>query len=163
MDDNNRKGQFGVAYVKALAAAAGYITYVPEPDLDSVDLGISAKSEDFEGAPSIELQIKTHSYIFEDGPSFSYRLKKKNYDDLRRKVLKPRYLVVVNVPRPEEPWLIESEHALTLFYGAYFLSLKGAPEIKGATTKVDMVRDQLLTVRALNTLMQQASNQVLFL
>ncbi|HYO53399.1 DUF4365 domain-containing protein [Archangium sp.] len=163
MDDNNRKGQFGVAYVSALATAAGYITYKPEPDLDSVDLGISAKSEDIEGAPSIELQIKTYSYVFDDGPEFPYRIKKKNYNDLRCKVLKPRYLVVVNVPRPEEPWLIESEHSLTLLYGAYYLSLKGSQEIAGKTTTVKMLRAQLLTVRTLTTLLQQASNQGLFL
>jgi hypothetical protein len=163
MDNNNRKGQFGVAYVSALATAAGYITYIPSLDLDSVDLGISARSEELAGAPSIELQIKTYSHMFETGSSFSYRLKKKNYDDLRRKVLKPRYLVVVNVPRPEEPWLLESEHALTLFYGAYFLSLKGATEVNGETTTVKMVREQLLTVRALTILMEQASSQGLFL
>lgn len=161
MDDNNRKGQFGVAYVSALAAAAGYMTYTPGPDLESVDLGIAARAEDIEGAPSIELQIKTHSHVL-NTPELSFQLRKKNYNDLRRKVLTPRYLVVVTVPRAEEPWLAEAEGSLTLYYGAYYLDLKGADELKGESKVVKLPRTQLLTMQSLKALLTRASAQVLF-
>ena len=56
---NQRKEQFSVAYVRAIAALAGYSFYKPEIDDDSVDLGIVGR--DGTGplsSPRLELQLK---------------------------------------------------------------------------------------------------------
>lgn len=163
MDDANRKGEFGVAYVTAIAAAAGYMTYKVSPDLDSIDLGIAAGAKEIEGAPRIELQIKGYSFDFKNGEEFSYPLKQKNYNDLRRRVITPRYLVVVTMPPDDQPWLDQSPERLTLFRCAYYLSLKGFPDSKNDTaTTVKMLRTQCFTIDALHKLMQEASAQGLF-
>lgn len=163
MDDSNRKGEFGVAYVSAIAAAAGYMTYRPTPDLDSVDLGIASEADEIEGAPRIELQIKAYSFDLKDGSEFSYPLKQKNYDDLRRRVINPRYLVVVTMPPAGEPWLEQGPEKLILFRCAYYLSLKGHPATTNEnTTSVKLLRKQPFTIEALHKLMQEARAQGLF-
>ena len=44
---NERKGTFGVVYLRAIAAVAGYGATVPDADYDSIDLTISSnKGED---------------------------------------------------------------------------------------------------------------------
>jgi hypothetical protein len=163
MDDGNRKGEFGVAYVSAIVAAAGYMTYKPSPDLDSIDLGIAAGASELEGAPRIELQVKGYSFDFKDGEEFPYPLKQKNYNELRRRVINPRYLVVVTMPPDDQPWLDQSPDRLVLFRCAYYLSLKELPANKNeTTTTVKMPRKQCFTIDALHKLMQEASTQGLF-
>lgn len=163
MDDKNRKGEFAVAYVSAIAAAAGYMTYKPSPDLDSIDLGIAAGASEIEGAPRIELQVKGYSFDFKDGEEFPYSLKQKNYKELRGRVINPRYLVVVTMPPDDQPWLAQSPEQLVLFRCAYYLSLKGFPANTNETaTTVKMLRKQCLTMDALHKLMQEASAEGLF-
>lgn len=162
MDENNRKGQFAEAYVTALVAAAGYMTYKPQPDLGSIDLGVAALS-DVEFCPRLEFQIKGYSCAAPDGDYLPYVLKIKNFNELRQKSMVPRYLVVVAMPEEDQPWLAHDEKQLTLYRCAYYLSLKGYGPARGetaVTVKIPIV--QMLTVETLHTLMKEAASQPLF-
>ncbi|HEY8376472.1 MAG TPA: DUF4365 domain-containing protein [Nannocystis sp.] len=153
---------FSEAYVKAVAAAAGYCTYVPSVDDDSVDMGIAARGS---GAvcrsPRVEVQIK--SLLVDEAPvgdSWSfYDLKRKNYDDLRHTDFAvPRILVVVRVPRHVSQWLEQTPDALLLRHCGYWVSLRGLPESSN-TTKV-VVRlplAQVFTVEQLQGIMGRIS------
>lgn len=88
----DQKEALSRVYVKALAASAGYLTSVPEPDRDSVDLRIQA------GRPhraSIDLRLHSTSTLAEPlGGFLQFRLSIKNYRDLRQETRIPRLLVV---------------------------------------------------------------------
>lgn len=77
--------QFSRAWVRALAAVAGYNITSCEVDDDSIDLGLAGNRKDgvHVRAPKLESQLKCQSNDDGSGPSLSYALKMKNYDDLR--------------------------------------------------------------------------------
>ena len=99
MTDTIQKEAFSRAYVKAVAAAAGFATYHPSIDDDSIDLGIAASSTSgFAKRPRLEINSNVRRLITR-GAHFFVPLKRKNYDDLRPSdVAIPRILVVMLVP-----------------------------------------------------------------
>ncbi|MEO5365717.1 MAG: DUF4365 domain-containing protein [Magnetococcus sp. WYHC-3] len=86
---------------------------------------------------------------------FSFPLKLKNYDDLRdARVMVPRVLVVVRVPRDLAQWAEASEEQLLLRHCGYWVSLRGEPTTDNATSMtVSVPRNQIFTVDALKVLM----------
>ena len=59
MDLAQQKQEFSKAYVKAIAAAAGYATQEPTVDDDSVDLGVVARGGGGTvRSPRLDLQLK---------------------------------------------------------------------------------------------------------
>ena len=67
-----------LAYVKAVAARAGFSTAVPEPDRDSVDLRIMAGGP---RRPALDLQLKARTDLAEPQAGFRrIRLSIKNYN-----------------------------------------------------------------------------------
>jgi hypothetical protein len=160
MDLNQQKEQFSNAYLRAVVAVAGYGVYKPDPDEDSVDWGIAARS----GAgsfrsPRLELQLKGGAMELEDGPVLRYRLKLKNYNDLRADNLwVPRVLVVVRLPEQLADWLRQSEEELALRHCGYWVSLRARPETTNVTTvTIDLPRSQVFLVAALQALMTRIS------
>lgn len=84
MEITQKKEQFNVAYISALAAQVGINTSKPTVDDDSVDMILIGKG--FQGRvrnPQIDLQLKCTSQDLIQGDTLSYPLSKKNYDDLR--------------------------------------------------------------------------------
>lgn len=125
VDDNDRKERFSLAYIGAVAAHAGYhLSELYGPDKDSVD-GILMGDED--GRPRIEFQAKATSRDRLRGSHFSFPLPRKNYDDLRVRVLWPRILIVVVMPPEDAYWLVHSEEELRMRRCGYWLSLAGSP------------------------------------
>ena len=62
MDISQRKEQFSIAYVRAVASAAGFSVSTPEVDDDSVDLTLSGRIVEGVGSrPKIDLQLKCTS------------------------------------------------------------------------------------------------------
>ncbi len=49
MELNLQKEQFSNAYLRAVAAAAGFQIYKPEPDIDKIDWGIAAPGPNEDG------------------------------------------------------------------------------------------------------------------
>ena len=156
MDLNQQKEQFSIAYVRAVASVAGYNTYKPEVDDDSVDFGIAAKGPfTTVHSPRLEMQLKCTSMNEIDDVNIRFPLKLKNYDDLRNElVMIPRLLVVVVVPESVDDWIEHEEEGLTLRRCGYWLSLRGRSETTNETTvTVRLPRTNRLTVDALRDLM----------
>lgn len=123
-----QKEQFSVAYIRAVAAVAGYSVYVPSIDNESVDLGISSSHIGNVRSPRLELQIKCTSVASLKVDSLRFRVKSKNYEDLRHpNLLVPRILVVVIVPDRLSDWSVHTEEGLVLRRCGYWVSMLGHP------------------------------------
>jgi hypothetical protein len=160
MDLNQQKEQFSHAYVKAVAAVAGFAWYKPSVDDDSIDLGLAQTG----GAgtvrsPRLEMQLKCHAQSTPTSDHFSFALSLKNYDDLRDpNVMINRILVVVLVPDDLDEYLAQTEKQLSLRRCGYWVSLRGLPASENQTRKsVQIPRTQRFTVKSLQEIMQRIS------
>jgi hypothetical protein len=158
MDLNTQKEQFSIAYVHALGAVAGLKLDRYSIDDDSIDVLLSRAGR---RSPHLSLQLKCSSDIDLRPDYFSFRIKLKNYDDLRRKTMVPRILVVLHVPEVLEDWLGESPDHVLLRHRAYWVSLLGEVEINPAKREdwqekkitVRLPRANLLNPASLSTMM----------
>jgi hypothetical protein len=85
----------------------------------------------------------------------AFPLSLKNYDDLRdEKLMVPRILVVMNVPKGLENWLDETPHQMAMRKRALWVSLRGQPTVDNSATKtVHLPRVQLFTVESLTSML----------
>lgn len=99
----DREEALSVAYIQAVAAAAGYAVAKLDIDRDGVDCGTKAG-----GAmrPSVAIQLKAAIYCGDpvDG-EYCDSLNRSNDDLLRKPAQTPRILVVLALPRSEQEWL----------------------------------------------------------
>lgn len=156
MDISHRKEQFSLAYVKAVAAVAGFATYSPSVDDDSVDLGIASRGSGGSlQRPRLELQLKCTADARVWADRIPFKLTKKNYDDLTiDRPLVPRILVVVLVPPQPDDWLSQTEKELALRHCGYWLSLRGMPAVPNRTTvTVHIPRRNVFSVDSLRKIM----------
>ena len=156
MDINNRKEQFSIAYVRAVASVAGFTVYQPEVDNDSVDLGLAAKGiMGTVRSPKLDMQIKCTSREILGVDSLTFPLPIKNYNDLRHDdLLVPRILVVVLVPDGVDDWLAHSEEQLIFRHCAYWMSLRGMEETDNvANVTVYLPRNNQFNVVAVRDIM----------
>ena len=152
----DQKEGLSLAYVKALAARAGFSTSVPEPDRDSVDLRIMAGGP---RRPALDLQLKATTDLAEPQAGFlRFRLTIKNYNDLRAETQTPRLLVLLELPQDEAAWMTLTKEKLVLRRRAYWASLQqGCGEVVGQETiTIDIPEDNLFDVEALQTLMERS-------
>lgn len=165
MDLSAQKEKFSEAYVLAVAATAGYGTYKPSPDDDSVDLGIAARTTSQQNgtvtmrSPRLELQLKCTAAPTPTSDRLSFPLKLKNYDELRAEnFVIPRILVVVLVPDLADDWLGHSETELCMRRCGYWVSLRGKPATTNTKNiKISIPRQNQFTVQALQAIMQRLS------
>ena len=124
MTENDQKEAISRAYVKAIAAAAGFAIYQPSVDDDSIDLGIAASgTSGFAKRPRLEMQLKCTASDPPEEPTISFPVKRKNYDDLRPSDLAiPRILVVMLVPGNLADWLNRTERELAIRRCTYWMS-----------------------------------------
>jgi hypothetical protein len=160
MDENEQKQQLSIAYLHAVASAAGFVCLAPRVDNDSVDQMIVASGWIHKKAvwrsPKIDVQLKSiaREPLTAVDRSFTFRLKKKNYDDLRHPVMVPRLLVVLLLPRQRNLRVLTR-------YAAYYASLLGMPEAtQRGKVPVTLLRKNLLTVDNLCRLMVRASRRI---
>lgn len=152
MDLNQQKEQVSRAYVRMIAAAAGFDTYTLGVDDDSIDMGIAASGKKSRRRPRLELQLKCTAKEIADVMKFPLQL--KNYDDLRCNCWVPRILVVVAVPKKPKDWVTETEDQLMMHRRAYWVSLAGWPETPNTdNVTVKLPPDQPFSVDELNRLM----------
>lgn len=151
--------QFSIAYIHSIASVAGYGVEEIRVDVDSVDLTITQYG-DAETYPLIEglkVQLKcTYAHIPDTGKGhLSFPISIKNYNDLRRKSLNPRVLVVLHVPRNIDLWLGHSEDSIVLNHCAYWTSLREWPDTDNAENiTIDLPLSQRFTVSELKGLME---------
>jgi hypothetical protein len=159
MEIANRKEQFSLAFIHAVASVAGFGTTILRVDDDSVDIGIRGNRRvgSRRRAPQLDVQAKCTETDDGGGACLSYALKMKNYDDLRdHEVHVPRILVVLCVPREREAWLRETSEETAMRRCAFWASLRGLPAEGNETSRtVQIPRKQLFTVRALTSMMHR--------
>lgn len=129
MTEEAQKEQFSVAYVRAIAAAAGVKADAVDVDDDSVDIRFSVNS--IEGSPQppmVEAQLKCTAKRTPKNGVISFPLDVKNYRELRGKRYIPRVLIVLVVPKDVSKWLTQSDAQLAIKKCAYWLSLTDHPE-----------------------------------
>lgn len=159
MELNQQKELFSQAYVRAVAAVAGFSVDRLQLDFDSIDLHIVARGGGGTVfSPELNLQLKCTSRDVLDRQFLRYPLRIKNYNDLRINSQVPRILVVVLVPDNVEDWLQQSESEMCIRNCAYWVSLRGQPERQNTTNiTVELPRSNQFTVEALKSIMQRLS------
>ena len=154
MTPNMQMEHLSLAYIRAVAAAAGCHVTRPEIDMDSVD-GILLS--DSVGRPRIEFQAKATSRNLLRADGIHFPLPVKNYDDLRIvRPLIPRILIVLLMPVEETEWLTQTDDELCQRHCAYWHSLEGGPAMpntQNVTVRVPL--DHIFSVGQLNGLMDK--------
>lgn len=149
---NQQMEEFSRAYVRTIAAAAGFDTYTLCVDDDSIDMGIAASGKKLPRRPRLELQLKCTAQEIADVMKFPLKL--KNYNDLRCNCWVPRILVVVAVPKSPKDWVTETKDQLMMHRRAHWVSLAGWPETPNTdNVTVKLPPDQLFSVDQLTGMM----------
>lgn len=157
-----RMEQYSHAYVHAIASVAGFATYRPSVDNDSVDLGLAQKGgKGTIKSPRLELQLKSTSEEIIQGDQINYPLKLKNYNDLRGTDFHvPRILVVVLVPDHIDNWMQQTEECLSLCRCGYWVSLYGEPATTNKTSiTIPIPKRNLFSATTLQGLMKKIENK----
>lgn len=128
--------QFSIAYVHAVASAAGYSIEGIKVDQDSIDLSIVqfGANDKYPFYEILRAQLKCTYTHKPKNDNLSYPLKLKNYNDLRRETAYPRILIVVHTPKRVGDWILHSDESLALHYCGYWMSLRGMPETSNNTS-----------------------------
>jgi hypothetical protein len=163
--DNEQKQQLSVAYVRAVAARAGYACQVQVVDDDSVDVVIGAAGyvhdEAVLGSPRLEVQLKATSTLRPGAKYLTFPLKPKNYQELRLRSHVPRILVVLVLPNDPREWIEITEECMISRRCAYWVSLLGMPERPNTSSvSVRLPRSQRFDVEQLQGLIQRVSSEV---
>jgi len=156
MHITQRKEQFSIAYVRAVAAAAGYAVYKMDVDDDSIDLGLSGITEHgTRRGPRLEMQLKCSASVSLTDVLIPFALPVKNYNELRPvDVLVPRILVLVHVPENVSEWVAQSPTELSMRHCGYWYSLRGLPETDNIeTVTVRIPQSHVFTPTALTAIM----------
>ena len=152
----DQKEGLSVVYARAVAIRAGFLTSVPEPDRDSVDLRVQAGGP---RRPALDLQLKATIGLGEPQAGvLSFRLPVKNYNDLSIPTQTPRLLVVLELPKDNARWMTVTAEELVLRRRAYWLSLQqGHEEIVGKqTVTVHIPEQNVFDVETLRALMERS-------
>jgi hypothetical protein len=157
MQVNDLKAAFSLAYVRAVAHAAGYFAQegTREFDSDGIDLMLLSRGPGGSvRSPRLDVQVKATAAAIEGDP-FPFDLKTKNYDELRSTDLQvPRILVVVVVPEDANRWVEATEEELVLRHCGYWISLHGRPETQNtATVRVVIPRSSCFHVEQVRGIM----------
>jgi hypothetical protein len=159
LTENDRKERLSVAYAKALAAKVGYATSENDLDRDSVDIMLSDSGNDMRSMLGLQLKATSSPMWTDDGLTFV--LSRKNYDDLRAKRMAPLILVVLVLPADEAKWLEWSTERLSISECAWWMSLKGYPDIDSKSKSIHIPRSQVFGPEKLKELMAQARGGLL--
>ncbi|MBO2946115.1 DUF4365 domain-containing protein [Paenibacillus sp. F411] len=164
---NHKKEQLSIAYIRAVAAAAGFSCTKPDVGDDSVDIMISCSGTFGDNAlmrsPRIEVQAKaTAAELRAESESVKFNLPVKNYEDLRGITLVPRILIVMLVPEKVETWIEQSEDHMLVRHCAYWISLQGRPETENVSgITIDIPRNQTFNVASVQSLMERVARREL--
>ena len=123
--------QLSIAYVRAVAAQAGWKIGAINVDTDSGD-GILMS--DVGNCPRIEFQLKSTARDIMRGDGLHFPLSVKNYNDLRKETDVPRILIVMWMPKNEADRLNQTEEELCVRHCCYWASLEGEPPTQNVET-----------------------------
>lgn len=162
MSEQDLKGEFGTAYVRAVSHAAGYFVNGVDRmmDNDGVDLSIFARANNGPvRSPRLDVQVKTTSLQVASDP-FVYDLEVKAYNELCDPNWQvPRILVLVAVPDNRSDWVAATERELLLRYSGYWRSFRGETATQNSsTTRVLIPKAAVFHVPQLRDVMDRISN-----
>jgi hypothetical protein len=160
--DSDIEEQLSLAYVRAVAARAGYTTAVPNPDRAGIDLCIQALGGGMR--PAVDLQLKaTISLGRPNGDrNFRFPLKSNNHNSLCGLSQRPRLLVVLDLPDNKDLWMTIDVEGLTLLRRAYWLSLRDHEETENKySITVYIPEHNVFDVDGLHDIMQMSNDGVL--
>ena len=147
-------------YVRAAAAAAGYLTAESDFDRDGVDLRIHAGGT---MRPALDLQLKATVNLH--GPAdgdLRFPLSRRNYDLLRLETQTPRLLVVLDLPSDPSQWVTITDDELVLRHRAYWLNLRGCEATGNQwSVTVGIPRQNLFDVENLRALMDKSRGGII--
>lgn len=155
---------YSFAYLKALAAARGYILKAePPPDNDSIDAYIvghgPVRGKGY--SPKLGVQLKCTARQQPKDGALTFPLPIKNYDDLRRtETNTARVLVVVCVPGDWSTRVQWTPEELRLTRCAYWRSLKGLPHTTNKKT-VSIELSEILSLESFDELMFKVASEAL--
>ena len=153
---NDRQEPFSVSYIGAIAAVAGYgftvMNGATNPDRCSIDALISIPTTRNILCQHLKVQAKCTYYHEPKSTYFPFDIDKKNYDDIRLN-RSPHLLVVVNVPRPPENWILVNEKSMELRYNCYYMSLRGLGDINTDSKTIRIPIDNILSADRLSEIM----------
>jgi hypothetical protein len=152
--------QFSIAFVTAVAAAAGY-SCVPTPramDNAGLDLAVFDRTVP-DPFPQLYLQVKSKQVArIPSGQSVSLDLARHQYEQLRRGSRGiPCLLVLVLVPPERRQWLRMTPAEMTLKRSAFWTSLQGAPTSGNqSTVRIHLPLSQMFGPAELRGIMNKA-------
>lgn len=158
LDASHHTEEFSLAYVNAVAAAAGFWMNIVRQDYGMDVVICSAGPRRCPSYPRLDVQLKgTSDYTIKD-EHVVFPLPVDNYEDLRfdgpRSL--PRILVVVLVPTSSDEWVNESEEELAMRRCGYWMDLAGLPpKPNTATVSVYLPYAQRFCTRELEALMSR--------
>jgi hypothetical protein len=158
---NDQKSAFSEAWLRAVAAAAGFgVQGRSEPDDQSVDFTLTSRIRGSFSNPRLDVQLKCTADALGIGTDISFDLKQKNYDDLRDPVISvPIILVLVQVPPDPLRWLIAGDTRVELFRAAWWISLRGRPDSgNDSKTTIHIPQTQRFTPDVLREMMIRLGN-----
>jgi hypothetical protein len=155
LSQNDREEELSRAYVSAVAAVAGYVTFQQNFDRDGVDIQIRAGGL---MRPSLDIQLKATINLGEATEGvYRYPLKRRNYDLLRGQTTIPRILVLLALPVAEADWLSVTPDLLMLRRCAFWVNLAGFPETQNTdSVTISVHSSNLFDVACLKGLMDKA-------
>ena len=143
------------AYALAIAAGAGYVTADYSLDRDGVDLRVQAGGL---MRPALDLQLKaTINLGMANDGLYRFPLAIRNYNLLRIETQTPRLLVVLDLPREPDQWMVVTADELVLRRRAYWLNLRGYRETPNQeSVTVSIPTGNVFNVANLHSLMEQS-------
>ncbi len=161
MDLNQRKEQFSQAFLRAVAAVAGYSLFLPTVDHDSIDWTMALRGGGGTvRSPKLDIQLKCTGRDVVRPRKVVFPLEVKNYEELRPTNFQvPRILVVVVVPEEIGDWVKQTHQQLAMRHCGYWLSLTGfAPTSNTETVSVSIPKSHRFTAHAVQEIMDRVGD-----
>lgn len=135
LESLNHQGKFGEDYVRALASAAGLLTYDFDLDHDGIDLGIRYPGRIHGVAsPGVEVQIKSSSQGGIVPSASEWRFNGLNEVQFNRLAgddfTVPRFLIFVRVPPGSDDYVEFRTEGMLLRHLAYYCTLRNESPIE---------------------------------
>jgi hypothetical protein len=156
---NDQKCAFSEAWLRAVAAAAGFgVQGAICPDDQSVDITIASTIKGITTKPRLDVQLKCSAGAWAEGMERRFALRQPNYEDLRdANTAVPKILVLVQVPEDDPTtWLVSNAQRLEVYQTAWWVSLRGLPaNMNDERTTIGIPSTQRFTPEALRDIMNR--------
>jgi len=154
---NDLKAAFSLAYMRAVAHAAGFFAQGVDRERDGDGVDLTLFSRDSHGlvrSPSVDLQVKATAAPVDCDP-IPFDLDAKNYNELCHTGWQvPRILAVVFLPEDQADWVDTSPEQLILRRCGYWLPLRGQQTTTNTTSvRVKLPRTNLVDVASVQSMM----------